>query len=155
MPQNKNFSWVRFILVVLGVIGVWKVFAVPLIPTSDVGLVFGFLHGFYLIIHEAGHVLFSPRLLFFLPDHFGIQWMQLGGSAFQVMVPGILAASAWLKGHKGSAALALMLTGGSLVDVSIYMVDSIPRVLPLLHDNQEGHDWYNLFSQWEISHVSR
>lgn len=98
---------------------------VPLLSGADFG------------IHEFGHLLFSwaPPLVVYL-----------SGSAVQVAVPACLAIYFLWRGDRLGTVLALGWLGVSLNSVSVYIADSIRRVLPLWGDDGSGdnHDWNNI-----------
>lgn len=91
-----------------------------------------------LVIHEAGHVLFGS---------FGNELiMFLGGSALQVLVPVGFAASFALRRDSFAAAVMGLWAAYNLADVAVYVADAPLRALPLLTDDPDTHDWYNIFS---------
>lgn len=99
-----------------------------------------FFHWMFLYVHEGGHFLFS-----FLGRTLNI----LGGSFWQVMFPFL----SFLIAVRDSARIApfpLFLTGFNLMAVSLYMRDAPYRRLPLLGGDKSGHDWANLFRQWDM-----
>ena len=48
------------------------------------------------------------------------------------------------------APFPLFWTGENMMDVSLYMRDAPIRALPLLGGHASGHDWYNLFTMWDM-----
>lgn len=91
-----------------------------------------FIDGVNLIIHEAGHVIFSP---------FG-QFMQvLGGSLNQVLIPLIFAGYFFLHRQYYSGSLVLFWVGENLLNISVYAGDAIRMQLPLLGGDASLHDW--------------
>lgn len=106
------------------------------------------LHAVHLVIHEAGHVLFS----------WGGEFMHfLGGSLLQVLMPFIwfVAARFWGK-DAFAGALCLWLMGHSLVDVAPYINDARSLQLMLLGGGTgrevEGHDWEYLLTATNLLH---
>jgi hypothetical protein len=97
---------------------------------------FLFVHGFDLIIHEAGHAIF--RLL-------GEFVMFLGGTLMQLLVPIGITAYFWYHRQRFSAAVTLFWVSINLFDVSIYMKDARSQSLPLLGGEAVTHDWFYLF----------
>lgn len=96
-------------------------------------------HLILLYIHEAGHFLFSL---------FGRTMMILGGSLSQVLAPVLWYVTAKREGSQLSNA-ALIFTGISLADVSIYVKDAGMLVLPLIGGlSRTHHDWANLLNDW-------
>lgn len=98
---------------------------VPLLSGADFG------------IHEFGHMLFmwAPPLVVYL-----------SGSLVQVAVPACLAGYFWWRRDRFAVVLMLAWLGVSLNSVSVYVGDSIRRVLPLWGDDGSGdnHDWNNI-----------
>lgn len=100
-----------------------------------------FTHLMLLYIHEAGHLIFSI---------FGRTLSILGGSLMQVLAP-----LAWyivaLYEQSRLSNVALVFTGISLIDVSIYIKDAGVLQLPLIGGlSKAHHDWLNLLNQWEM-----
>ncbi|MBI2428209.1 MAG: hypothetical protein HYV29_05335 [Ignavibacteriales bacterium] len=98
-------------------------------------------HLLLLYIHEAGHLLFSI---------FGNTMMIMGGSLMQILAP-----LAWyfVAQWEGSSLknTALVFTGVSIVDVSIYVKDAGMLQLPLLGGlSKTHHDWANLMNDWGL-----
>jgi hypothetical protein len=91
-----------------------------------------FLDNVNLIIHEAGHVVFSP---------FGQFIYLLGGSLFQVLVPIIFSSYFFLRGQNFSGSILLYWVGQNLINVSIYAGDAVVMQLPLLGGDTAIHDW--------------
>ncbi len=98
-------------------------------------------HNVDLVIHEAGHVLFTP---------FGRYGSILGGSLFQVLVPLFLMTAFLVKNRDGFAAsLCLWWAGQSMMDLAPYIAHARTLRLPLLGggtgaDSPGMHDWQNL-----------
>ena len=102
---------------------------------------FYFIHGFDLIIHEAGHAIF--RIL-------GEFMMFLGGTLMQLLVPiGITAYFIYYQ-QRYSAAVTLFWTAINLFDISIYMKDARSQSLPLLGGEAVTHDWFYLFGSMRL-----
>lgn len=98
-------------------------------------------NGIFLFIHEGGHALF------FL---FGRTLTLLGGSFWQIAFPLLSFIIAVRKGSHFVAPFALFWVGTNMMDVSLYMRDAPVRQLPLLGGHKAGHDWWNLFRQWDM-----
>jgi len=94
-----------------------------------------------LIIHEAGHTLFSP---------FGEVLHIIGGSLLQIIVPLVFASYFFLRKDFYSASLLLFWVGQNIINISVYMGDAVRMVLPLLGDNPDSHDWHNLFTMFNL-----
>jgi len=97
-----------------------------------------FIDGTNLIIHEAGHVVFSP---------FGDFLRIAGGSLFQVLVPVVFVGYFFSQRQPYSACLALFWVGESLLNVSVYAGDAVAMSLPLLGGSEMIHDWHYLLSR--------
>src|SRR5215212_8814877 len=90
------------------------------------------IDGVNLVIHEAGHIVFSP---------FGEFLTVAGGSLFQVIVPLVFAGYFYFNQKPYSCALVLFWAGESLLNVSVYAADSVATQLPLLGGDNSIHDW--------------
>ncbi len=95
------------------------------------------IDGVNLVIHEAGHLIFSP---------FGEFMMIAGGSLFQVIMPALFVGYFWYHSKYYSAALVLFWVGESVLNVSVYVGDSLTLQLPLLGGQDSVHDWNYLLS---------
>ena len=99
------------------------------------------IDGVNLIIHEAGHIIFSP---------FGEFMMIAGGSLFQVIMPALFVGYFWYNNKYYSAALVLFWVGQSILNVSVYAGDSLALQLPLLGGQDSIHDWNYLLSSLNL-----
>lgn len=99
------------------------------------------IDGVNLVIHEAGHLLFSPL---------GEFMMVAGGSLFQVIMPALFVGYFWYNGKHYSAALVLFWVGQSILNVSVYAGDSLALQLPLLGGQDSVHDWNYLLSSLNL-----
>lgn len=95
------------------------------------------IDGVNLVIHEAGHIIFSP---------FGEFMMIAGGSLFQVIMPALFVGYFWYHRKYYSAALVLFWVGESILNVSVYAGDSVALQLPLLGGQDSVHDWNYLLT---------
>jgi hypothetical protein len=94
-----------------------------------------------LAIHEAGHLIALPL---------GEVPTILGGSVLQVLLPVALAAESWWRRHDGfGAGLVLLWAAESMANVSVYIADASARSLPLLTDDPDTHDWWQLLDRWD------
>lgn len=98
------------------------------------------------LIHEMGHVLFSP---------FGNFLYALGGTLTQVGVPLFVSVYLYKKRALMFAAYSLFFLGNSIVDVAKYASDAEARALPLTgltlgNLSKESHDWYAIFSMLHV-----
>ena len=103
----------------------------------DLPVLYSMLDTFTLVTHEAGHFFF----------HFFGRFLGLaGGTLLQLLVPVLLVAHFLVHDYRLGTQLALLWLGQSCNSVSIYAADARKRILPLLGDNLEGHDWHNMLS---------
>lgn len=100
-----------------------------------------FIDNINLIIHEAGHVVFSP---------FGTFMHILGGSLFQTIFPMLYIGYFYFKRQYFSASLLIFWVGQNLVNVSVYASDAVAMQLPLLGGDTAGHDWHNILSMLNL-----
>jgi hypothetical protein len=104
-------------------------------------------------VHEFGHMLFMP---FGIPV-LGETMVILGGSLFQFTFPLIFVGYfAFSKKHRDvhAATICLWWAAINLLEVAVYTADARARDLTLLSGltgkEDDGHDWYNLLSQWGV-----
>jgi hypothetical protein len=104
-----------------------------------------FLHNINLPIHESGHLF-----LFFLGDFISI----LGGSLFQIIIP--LSFSIYFLMSKDLFAFGItnLWLGQNMLSVAHYIWDAKFRLLPLITNNEDTHDWYNILSTIGILNYS-
>lgn len=95
------------------------------------------IDGANLIIHEAGHVIFSP---------FGSFLNILGGSLLQILIPAMFTAYFWRQKFLISTSVMMLWLGQSIINTSIYIGDAVLTRLPLLGGDTTMHDWNNLLS---------
>jgi hypothetical protein len=119
---------------------------------------FLFIDNVNLVIHEAGHPLFS---------YLGEGPMVWGGSILQWLVPFLLATYFFLQRQTTGFVFSLFFFFENWLYTATYMADARAQVLPLVSigggDGDENmHDWYNIFSRMgvlnrdtEIAHVVR
>lgn len=95
-----------------------------------------------LIIHEAGHSIFM---------FFGEFIHVFGGSFFQVTFPLVFVIYFifWRREYL-SASILLFWVGQNILDVAVYMGDSIVLQLPLLGGDGVIHDWNYLLNSLNI-----
>ena len=97
----------------------------------------------YLVVHEAGHPLFS---------YLGAEILTvLGGTILQLLVPILLAITFAYRGHTLGTAFCGWAFFNSLTGVALYMGDARAKGLPLVapgvaSDEVEGHDWEYIFN---------
>jgi hypothetical protein len=99
------------------------------------------IDGVDLVIHEAGHLIFSP---------FGEFIMIAGGSLFQVIMPALFIGYFAYHSKFYSAAMVLFWVGQSILNVSVYAGDSLALQLPLLGGQDSVHDWNYILSSLNL-----
>ena len=104
------------------------------------------IDGVNLLIHEAGHFLFTP---------FGEFLMIAGGSLLQVIMPAAFVLYFYYNRASYSAALVLFWVGESALNVSVYAGDAVKMDLPLLGGQDSVHDWNYMLSKMEYCHRRR
>jgi hypothetical protein len=100
-----------------------------------------FIDNFDLIIHEAGHPIMGM-----FGEFIGI----LGGSLFQVLVPFVFAGYFFEARDMYSGTVVMTWLGYNLVNISIYIKDSILMQLPLLGGDSVIHDWNYLLTSMNV-----
>ncbi len=150
-PERKRDPLWSLVLRALLLIAVaaygWRFFRMSMMELTDT-MSSTKLHLVHLVIHEAGHVIFS---------WFGDFMHVLGGSLLQVLMPFIwfVAARFWGK-DAFAGALCLWLMGQSLIDVAPYINDARSLQLQLLSGGTgrevEGHDWEYLLTAMNLLH---
>lgn len=104
-------------------------------------------------VHEFGHLLFMP---FGIPI-LGETMVILGGSLLQFVFPLIFAGYfLFSKKHRDvhAATVCVWWASINLLEVAVYTADARARDLTLINGltgkESDGHDWYNLLSQWGV-----
>jgi len=92
-----------------------------------------------LVFHEAGHPIFAV-----LGETIGF----LGGTLMQLLVPLMVAASAWYKRQAVATALAGVWFFQNGFNIARYMADARAQLLPLVGGGE--HDWATLLGQWGV-----
>jgi len=100
---------------------------------------YGLLDHVDLAIHETGHLVFAP---------FGEFLGMLGGTLFQLLVPGGFVWHFARRGDRYAAAVALWWVAQSCWNVSVYVKDARSQVLPLVGGGE--HDWAYLLGQLDL-----
>lgn len=135
--ESKSTKYLRL---VVALIFAWY-FLSSALSTSD----WHFIDNVDLIIHEAGHWIFI---------FFGQFISILGGSLTQVLIPIIFVSYFFLKKDYFSTSLLSMWVGYNIVNVAVYMSDSVKMNLPLLGGESSIHDWNYIFSALNILNQS-
>lgn len=105
-----------------------------------------FVDNVNLVIHEAGHVVFSL---------FGYFITIAGGTLLQLIVPLLFIGYFFWKDQKYSASVLLFWLALNLFNISVYAGDALKMQLPLLTGNSEDHDWNQmLFTLGQLKHVT-
>jgi hypothetical protein len=94
-----------------------------------------------LIFHEAGHWMFYIC---------GDTIYTLMGSGTEVLIPVLCSIHLYSTNQKFSAYFLLYWVTIALVDVSIYIDDSIIMQIPLLGGDSATHDWNHILSEYNL-----
>ncbi len=100
---------------------------------------FLFLDFANLMIHEAGHPLFSP---------FGYTMTILGGTLAELIVPLACFAYFFVNRETTGAAFCAFWFFENFLYIGTYMADARTLALPLVGSGD--HDWEILFTQWNL-----
>lgn len=88
-----------------------------------------------LVIHEAGHVFFTP---------FGWTLRILGGSLFQLILPSLFVVSFLRRSYRPGLQVSFVWLDQNALYVSTYAADAQERALPLITQDPSTHDWWML-----------
>lgn len=99
---------------------------------------YGLLDNIDLVIHEAGHVIFSL---------FGKFIYTLGGSLMQVILPSIIALFFFRNNYRTGVQFGLLWLGQNCINISVYAADARAQKLPLLGGNKVYHDWHYILNE--------
>jgi len=94
-----------------------------------------------LVIHEAGHAVFSI---------FGRFIYTLGGTLMQIILPSIIVWYFLINRYLTGTQFGLLWLGQNLVNISVYAADARARILPLLGGNKVYHDWNWILSKTRL-----
>ena len=100
-----------------------------------------FLDSADLIIHEAGHFIFSffGRFIYFA-----------GGTIMQILLPSILVFHFYIHDYRFGVQVFLFWLGHNLINISVYAADARARQLPLLGGDNVQHDWWTMLSMLDL-----
>ncbi len=101
---------------------------------------FLFIDNANLVVHEAGHLLFS---------YFGQTLMILGGTIFELFVPFALAISFAYRRQPAGTAFCAFFFFENFLYIATYMADARAQELPLVTVGDADyveHDWFHIFS---------
>lgn len=130
----KKFSWFKFVLQII----FWLIliyFAYILLVSR---ISFVILDNFNLLLHEAGHFLFSL---------FGEFMGVIGGTVVQLALPLIFIIYFFYRAQFYSGSIVLFWLGQSLIDISNYIKDASAMKLELIGDI---HDWNYLLGKFNL-----
>lgn len=116
----------RILVLALGAYVVWLAFAYT----------YHFIDGVNLLIHEAGHVVFSP---------FGRTITVAGGTILQLAFPVTFVIYFWSRGQRFEAAICGVWGSESLMYTARYLGDARAQDLPLIGGHL--HDWNYLLGR--------
>jgi hypothetical protein len=98
---------------------------------------YGLIDNVDLVIHEAGHVIFSL---------FGKFIYTLGGTLMQIILPSIIAGFFLRNNYRTGVQVGLLWLGQNFINISVYAADARTQKLPLLGGNKVYHDWHYLLN---------
>jgi hypothetical protein len=91
-----------------------------------------------LAIHETGHLVFGFA---------GETLALLGGTLFQLIVPGAFIVALWRAGDRHGATVPLWWMAQNCGNISVYIRDARAQELPLVGGGE--HDWAILLTDWD------
>lgn len=94
------------------------------------------LNSLDLAIHETGHIVFTP---------FGQTMHFLGGTLFQLIVPGVFVVEFIRREDPHAASVCLWWVAQNCWNISVYAADARAQDLPLVGGGE--HDWAYLLSR--------
>lgn len=103
-----------------------------------------FIDNVNLVIHEAGHLLFS---------YLGQTLMIMGGTIFELFVPFALAVTFAYRRQAVGAAFCAFFFFENFLYIAVYMADARAQELPLVtvgDSDYVEHDWFYLFSKFGL-----
>ena len=100
-----------------------------------------FIQNVNLIFHEAGHIIF-----YFFGEFAAI----LGGSILEILIPFMVVVHFARTKQPISAAVGCWWLTTALLSVSIYASDARERLLPLITNDVDSHDWFNLLQRLDL-----
>lgn len=112
--------------------------------TGKLETIDAFIHNIDLPIHEFGHLFFGII--------FGGLMGILGGNLFQFIFPCIMAGAFYLKKDKFGGGFCTLWAGETLIDASYYISDARSRELPLITNDIDTHDWFNILLELNMLH---
>lgn len=127
----KTLGLRRIVVVLMALYAVWLFFLYR----------YHFIDGVNLLIHEAGHLLFSP---------FGEMPGLAGGTVLQLLFPLGFVAYFAARRERFAASVCGLWSAESAMYTAEYMGDANEQVLPLVGGHI--HDWERLFQQANLLH---
>ncbi len=100
-----------------------------------------FVDFFHLIVHEAGHAIFS---------FFGEFMTMIGGTLMQIIVPVLLVIFCLVNYLRVWLQLALFLLGHSFLNISVYAADARTMKLELFGPPGVKHDWNQILKNLDM-----
>ncbi len=132
-PRSAGGGWARGILYAM--VGVLAIYVAWLVLFYR----YHFVDGVNLLIHEAGHVIFSPL---------GIIPGVLGGTILQLAFPIAFVVYFARRHQQLEAGLMTVWTAESFMYTAHYMADANTQELPLIGGHL--HDWNYLLDRWGL-----
>lgn len=122
----------RAIIILTGIYFVWHAFHPG---------VWIFLNSVNLLIHEAGHLIFS-----LMGEFIGIA----GGSIMQILIPLLFVLYFWRREGLWQASIVMFWLGESILEVAFYARDAQSMSIPLLGGDGTIHDWNYLLTSLKL-----
>lgn len=73
-----------------------------------------------------------------------------GGNLFQTIFPAIMTTGFYFQKNYFATGICSVWVGETLVDASYYISDASARELPLITNDPDTHDWFNVLSDLDI-----
>ncbi|MEI6660397.1 MAG: hypothetical protein WCK91_03170 [bacterium] len=137
MDKNKINYWKLGFAIVITIYYIYYIQSDPYHMNEN----WNMIDGVDLLIHEAGHWIFS---------FFGEFITVLGGSLNQILIPCVFTGYFFLRREYYSASIVLFWVGQNILNVATYMGDSIVQQLPLLGGDGSNHDWAFLLTRMGV-----
>jgi len=144
LPRQLSIS--NFFILRIGLWILLAYFTITVLIYADKAWIVEQLHSLNLLIHEAGHPIFS---VFQVPV-----LTSLGGSLFQVLIPVICGFALWIKPRDlFGASVAFGWAFENLIDIYPYIADALAMRLTLISGDTGNeapygfHDWNFILSE--------
>ena len=128
--KDKILSWVPSVIII----------PVAIYFLSNYGS-YTLIDNFDLIIHEAGHAIFS---------FFGETIYILGGTLMQIIVPSLLIAYGLLSMKRTIFQVTVCLLAQNLINISVYAGDAMTQKIRLFGPPGVKHDWHGILLKYNM-----